>query len=147
MDEEVKKVLIKREANVDKAFEDYRFQRNLLDNYWDDIHRKRNWIIRTREEIQSAESSIRSSEEIFRKLKTEIELRNVRIRGDYLNSMFVAVAMDGNNNTTPIAFGIGVTNNVNSCTWFLMRLKDAIGEGSEVVFITDRVVMDVDKPD
>ncbi|CAI9284477.1 unnamed protein product [Lactuca saligna] len=74
MDEEVKKVLLQREAEVDKAFEDYRFQRNLLDNYWDDIDHKRNWIIRTREEIQSAESSIRSSEEIFGKLKTEIEL-------------------------------------------------------------------------
>ncbi|XP_052623728.1 uncharacterized protein LOC128129072 [Lactuca sativa] len=51
--------------------------------------------------------------------------------------MFVAVAMDGNKNTTPIAFGIGVANNVNSCTWFLMKLKDAIGEGREVAFITD----------
>nr|KAJ0201467.1 hypothetical protein LSAT_V11C600315120 [Lactuca sativa] len=59
----------------------------------------------------------------------------VRIRGEYLNSMFVAVVMDGNNNTTPITFGIGVTNNVNSCTWILMRLKDAIGEGREVAFI------------
>nr|KAJ0221904.1 hypothetical protein LSAT_V11C200056370 [Lactuca sativa] len=66
-----------------------------------------------------------------------IFLGNVRIRGEYLNSMFVAVAVDGNNNTTPIAFGIGVESNVNSCTWFLMRLKDAIGEGREVAFITD----------
>nr|KAJ0225786.1 hypothetical protein LSAT_V11C100034400 [Lactuca sativa] len=66
-----------------------------------------------------------------------IFIGNVRIRGEYLNSMFIAVAMDGNNNTTPIAFGIGVANNVNSCTWFLMRLKDAIGEGREVAFITD----------
>ncbi|CAI9296877.1 unnamed protein product [Lactuca saligna] len=57
-DEEVKKVLLQREADVDKAFEDYRFQRNLLDNYWDDIDRKRNWIISTRHEIQSTESSI-----------------------------------------------------------------------------------------
>ncbi|KAL7595891.1 hypothetical protein Lser_V15G30488 [Lactuca serriola] len=45
--------------------------------------------------------------------------------------------MDGNNNTTPISFGIGVANNVNSCTWFLMRLKDAIREGREVAFITN----------
>ena len=66
-----------------------------------------------------------------------IFIESVRIRGEYLNSMFVAIAMDGNNNTTPIAFGIGVANNVNSCTWFLMRLKDAIGEGREVAFITN----------
>ncbi|XP_023729221.2 uncharacterized protein LOC111876892 [Lactuca sativa] len=66
-----------------------------------------------------------------------IFIGSVRIRGEYLNAVFVAVAMDGNNNTTPIAFGIGVANNVNSCTWFLMRLKDAIGEGREVAFITN----------
>nr|KAJ0202187.1 hypothetical protein LSAT_V11C600317790 [Lactuca sativa] len=66
-----------------------------------------------------------------------VVIRCVRIRGEYLNSIFVAVAMDGNNNNTPIAFGIGVANNVNSCTWFLMRLKDAIGEGREVSFITN----------
>ncbi|XP_023729840.1 uncharacterized protein LOC111877558 [Lactuca sativa] len=66
-----------------------------------------------------------------------IFIDSVRIRGEYLNSMFVAIAMDGRNNTTPIAFGIGVANNVNSCTWFLMRLKDAIGEGREVAFITN----------
>ncbi|CAI9279758.1 unnamed protein product [Lactuca saligna] len=62
MDEEVKKLLLKRETNVDKAYEDYGFQRNLLDNYWDDIDHKRNWIISIRQEIQSTESSIRSSE-------------------------------------------------------------------------------------
>nr|KAJ0189219.1 hypothetical protein LSAT_V11C800401270 [Lactuca sativa] len=66
-----------------------------------------------------------------------IFIGSVRIRGEYLNSMFVAVAMDGNNNTTAIAFSIRVANNVNSCTWFLMRLKDAIGEGREVAFITN----------
>nr|KAJ0212118.1 hypothetical protein LSAT_V11C400160800 [Lactuca sativa] len=66
-----------------------------------------------------------------------IFIGSVCIRGEYLNSMFVAVDMDGNNNTMQIAFCIGVANNVNSCTWFLMRLKDAIGEGREVAFITN----------
>nr|KAJ0188459.1 hypothetical protein LSAT_V11C900494690 [Lactuca sativa] len=69
-----------------------------------------------------------------------IFIGSVRIRGEYVNSMFVAVSMDGNNNTTPIEFGIEVANNVNSYTWFLMRLKDAIGEGREVVFITNMVL-------
>ncbi|CAI9287829.1 unnamed protein product [Lactuca saligna] len=81
MDEEVKKVLLQREVDVDKAFEDYRFKRNLLDNYWDDIDRKRNWIISTMKEFQSAESSIRSSEEVFRKLKSELELRDYYLEG------------------------------------------------------------------
>ncbi|KAL7608125.1 hypothetical protein Lser_V15G12923 [Lactuca serriola] len=49
----------------------------------------------------------------------------------------LAVAIDGNNNTTSIAFGVGVANSVNSYTWFLMRLKDAIGAGTEVVLITN----------
>nr|KAJ0223080.1 hypothetical protein LSAT_V11C200064920 [Lactuca sativa] len=66
-----------------------------------------------------------------------IFIDSVHIQGEYLNSMFIAVAMGGNKNTTPIAFGIGVANNVNSCTWFLMRLKDAIREGMEVAFITN----------
>nr|KAJ0198769.1 hypothetical protein LSAT_V11C600332460 [Lactuca sativa] len=61
----------------------------------------------------------------------------VHIKGKYLTAIFVAIDMDGNNNTTPISFGIGVANNVNSCTWFLMRLKDAIREGREVAFITN----------
>nr|KAJ0190039.1 hypothetical protein LSAT_V11C800450960 [Lactuca sativa] len=74
-------------------------------------------------------------------IKTDVldrfQLCFVAIRCVYLNSIFVAAAMDGNNNTTPIAFGIGVSNNVNSSTWFLIRLKDAIREGREVALITD----------
>nr|KAJ0210053.1 hypothetical protein LSAT_V11C400182870 [Lactuca sativa] len=73
----------------------------------------------------------------LRSMLLVIFIGSVRIRGESLNSMFVAIDMDGNNNTTPIAFGIVVANNVNPCTCFLMRLKDAIREGREVAFITN----------
>ncbi|CAI9261825.1 unnamed protein product [Lactuca saligna] len=82
MDEEVKRVLLQKEADMDnKAYNDYAFQRNLLDKYWDDIDRKRNWnwIISTRQEIQYTESSIRSSEEIVQKIKNELGLHEYNL--------------------------------------------------------------------
>ncbi|CAI9301931.1 unnamed protein product [Lactuca saligna] len=79
MDKEMKKVLLQREADVDKAYKDFAFQRKLLDNYWDDIDRKNNWIITTRQEIQYTESSIRSGEEIVRKLKNELALHEYNL--------------------------------------------------------------------
>lgn len=66
-----------------------------------------------------------------------IFIGNVRLRGNYLNIMFLAVAIDKNNHPLPIAFGQGVENNINSCTWFLMRFKEALEEGSEVTFLTN----------
>nr|KAJ0195894.1 hypothetical protein LSAT_V11C700375820 [Lactuca sativa] len=57
---------------------------------------------------------------------------SVCLKGDYLKTIFVAVAKDGNNLTIPIAFGMAVENNVVSSTWFLMRLKECLGEGKEV---------------
>nr|KAJ0200538.1 hypothetical protein LSAT_V11C600310250 [Lactuca sativa] len=35
------------------------------------------------------------------------------------------------------SIGLGVANNLDSCTWFLMRLKEALKEGREVSFITN----------
>nr|KAJ0211845.1 hypothetical protein LSAT_V11C400198910 [Lactuca sativa] len=46
--------------------------------------------------------------------------------------MFVVFANDGNNLTFPIAFGMAVENNV-----FLMSLKECIGEGREIAFISN----------
>nr|KAJ0216651.1 hypothetical protein LSAT_V11C300119800 [Lactuca sativa] len=51
--------------------------------------------------------------------------------------MYVTVAKDGNNLTFPIAFGMAVENNMVSCTWFLMRLKECLGQGKEVAFISN----------
>nr|KAJ0199358.1 hypothetical protein LSAT_V11C600317800 [Lactuca sativa] len=56
----------------------------------------------------------------------------VRLQGNYLKTMFVIVAKDGNNLTFPIAFGMAVENNL-----FLMRLKESLGQGREVAFISN----------
>ncbi|CAI9298113.1 unnamed protein product [Lactuca saligna] len=79
MDEEMKKVLLRREADVDKDYKDFAFQRKPLDNYWDDIDRKKNWIVTTRQEIQYTKSSIHSGEEIVRKLNNELALREYNL--------------------------------------------------------------------
>lgn len=62
---------------------------------------------------------------------------SVCLRGDYLNIVFIVVVMDGNNQALPIEFGIGATNNVDPCTWFLMSLHEALRKGREVPFITN----------
>lgn len=46
--------------------------------------------------------------------------------------MFTVAAMNGNNPSMLIAFGVGVENNVDSYTWFLMRLKETLREAREV---------------
>nr|KAJ0206877.1 hypothetical protein LSAT_V11C500248930 [Lactuca sativa] len=51
------------------------------------------------------------------------------LRGDYLNTMFVV--------TLPIAFGMAMENNLDYCTWFLTRLKEALGVAREVSLITN----------
>nr|KAJ0221401.1 hypothetical protein LSAT_V11C200064910 [Lactuca sativa] len=66
-----------------------------------------------------------------------IFIGSARLRGNYLKTMFVVVAKDGNNLTFSIAFGMAVENNMVSCTWFLMRLKESLGQGREVAFISN----------
>nr|KAJ0216975.1 hypothetical protein LSAT_V11C300142480 [Lactuca sativa] len=51
--------------------------------------------------------------------------------------MFVAVAKDGNNLNFLIAFGKAVENNLVTCILFLMRLKESLGQGREVAFISN----------
>nr|KAJ0212913.1 hypothetical protein LSAT_V11C400164950 [Lactuca sativa] len=55
-----------------------------------------------------------------------IFISSVPLRGDYLKTMFVVVAIYGNNKTLPIAFALAVENNLYCCTWFLMRLREAL---------------------
>nr|KAJ0221734.1 hypothetical protein LSAT_V11C200083050 [Lactuca sativa] len=74
---------------------------------------------------------------IHRMLLPVIFICSVPLRGDYLKTMFVAVVIDRNNQTLPIAFGLVVENNLYYYTWFLMRLKEALTQGKEVVFITN----------
>jgi transposase-like protein len=52
--------------------------------------------------------------------------------------MFLVVAMDGNNNIVPIAFGVGRSETADEWTWFLNMLKGCIGEPEGLVFVSDR---------
>ncbi|KAJ9535715.1 hypothetical protein OSB04_un001133, partial [Centaurea solstitialis] len=60
------------------------------------------------------------------------------LKGEYLGTMFLVVAMDGNNNIVPVALGVGRSETADEWTWFLNTLKTCIGEPSGLVFMSDR---------
>ncbi|KAJ9536061.1 hypothetical protein OSB04_un000777, partial [Centaurea solstitialis] len=60
------------------------------------------------------------------------------LNGEYLGTMFLVVAMDGNNNIVPVALGVGRSKIADEWTWFLNRLKTCIGEPRGLVFMSDR---------
>ena len=66
-----------------------------------------------------------------------IFIGNVRLRGNYLNTMFVAVAIDGNNQIVPIQFSLAMENIIDCCTCFIMKLREALREGRELLFISN----------
>nr|KAJ0202328.1 hypothetical protein LSAT_V11C600335870 [Lactuca sativa] len=70
---------------------------------------------------------------------SKLTLTLVYLRGDCLYKMFTIVAMHENNRVYIIlsSFCMGVTNHVDSCTWFLMRLNEAFSNAREVLFITN----------
>ncbi|XP_050111795.1 uncharacterized protein LOC126590369 [Malus sylvestris] len=60
------------------------------------------------------------------------------LKGKYLGTLFVAVCHDGQNQIYPLAFGVGDSENDASWTWFLTKLRSAIGEVTDLVFVSDR---------
>ena len=60
------------------------------------------------------------------------------LKGKYLGTLFVAVCKDGNNQIYPLAFGVGDSENDASWEWFMTKLRDAIGQIDDLVFISDR---------
>ncbi|KAJ9565156.1 hypothetical protein OSB04_001122 [Centaurea solstitialis] len=60
------------------------------------------------------------------------------LKGDYLGIMFLAVAMDANNQVVPIAIGVAKSESGESCTYFFQMLRRCIGEMAGLVFMTDR---------
>ncbi|KAJ9535559.1 hypothetical protein OSB04_un001304 [Centaurea solstitialis] len=60
------------------------------------------------------------------------------LKGEYLGTMFLVVAMDGNNNIVPVALGVGRSETADEWTWFLNKLKTCIGEPRELLFMSDR---------
>ncbi|KAK2655795.1 hypothetical protein Ddye_008847 [Dipteronia dyeriana] len=67
----------------------------------------------------------------------------ISIDATHLNSAFkgviyVASCKDVDEHAYPIAFGVGDGETENSWTWFLERLREAIGEVGRMIFVFDR---------
>ena len=71
-------------------------------------------------------------------MRPVIAVDGTHLKGRYLGTMFVATAQDGNEQTYPIAFGYGDSENNSSWEWFLQTLKDALGHIDDLVLVSDR---------
>ncbi|CAN6579585.1 unnamed protein product [Malus baccata var. baccata] len=57
------------------------------------------------------------------------------LKGKYLGTLFFVVCHDGQNQIYPLIFSVGDSENDTSWTWFLTKLRSAIGD---LVFVSDR---------
>ncbi|KAJ9556887.1 hypothetical protein OSB04_011501 [Centaurea solstitialis] len=71
-------------------------------------------------------------------LRRVLVIEAAHLKGPYLGTMFLVVAIDGNNNIVPIAFGVGRSETAEEWTWFLSMLKRCIDEQEGLVFMSDR---------
>ncbi|KAJ9554871.1 hypothetical protein OSB04_009485 [Centaurea solstitialis] len=71
-------------------------------------------------------------------LRPVLIIDDAHLKGEYLGTMFLVVAMDGNNNIVPVALGVGRSETSDEWTWFLNKLKTCIGEPKGLVFMSDR---------
>ncbi|KAA0056715.1 MuDRA-like transposase [Cucumis melo var. makuwa] len=60
------------------------------------------------------------------------------LKNKYCGQLIVSVCLDGNNQIYPLAFGVVDRETDDSIQWFLEKLKGAIGEVSNLGFVTDR---------
>ncbi|KAL0553631.1 hypothetical protein IC582_007531 [Cucumis melo] len=60
------------------------------------------------------------------------------LKNKYWGQLIVFVCLDGNNQIYPLAFGVVDRETDDSIQWFLEKLKGAIGEVSNLGFVTDR---------
>ncbi|XP_062106158.1 uncharacterized protein LOC133817606 [Humulus lupulus] len=65
-------------------------------------------------------------------------LDGISLKTKYGGHMLCAVALDANNNLYPIAFAIIDNENHDSWTYFMRKLKEAIGEVENLVFVSYR---------
>ncbi|KAH9658494.1 SWIM-type domain-containing protein [Citrus sinensis] len=71
-------------------------------------------------------------------IRPVIAIDGTFLKGKFKGTLFIATALDGNNQLYPVAFGVGDSENDASWGWFLMKLKVAIGEVPNFFFISDR---------
>ncbi|KAJ9540662.1 hypothetical protein OSB04_027168 [Centaurea solstitialis] len=71
-------------------------------------------------------------------LRKVLIIDGAHLKGRYSGTMFLAVAMDGNNQVVPIAIGVAKSESGEHWTWFLTMLRECIGEMEGLVFMSDR---------
>lgn len=71
-------------------------------------------------------------------LRRVLIIDGAHLKGPYLGTMYLAVAMDANNQIVPVAFGVGRSESGDGWAWFLTNLKQCIGELPGLVFVSDR---------
>ncbi|KAH9770671.1 SWIM-type domain-containing protein [Citrus sinensis] len=71
-------------------------------------------------------------------IRPVIAIDGTFLKGKFKGTLFIATALDGNNQLYHVAFGVGDSENDASWGWFLMKLKVAIGEVPNLVFISDK---------
>ncbi|KAL5565011.1 hypothetical protein UlMin_028175 [Ulmus minor] len=74
----------------------------------------------------------------FNYMRKVIGIDGKFLKGSYKGILLVATTQDDNSKCYSIAWGIVDSENEDSWTWFLTRLKEVIGDTNELVFILDR---------
>ena len=60
------------------------------------------------------------------------------LKGRYLGHLFIAVALDGNNQIYPISFSVDKKENHDTQCWFFRKIKKCINDLSELAIILDQ---------
>ncbi|XP_022033039.1 uncharacterized protein LOC110934159 [Helianthus annuus] len=71
-------------------------------------------------------------------LRPVVIIDAAHLKGEFKGTLFLAVGMDGNNQILPLAYGIGKSEDGESWTWFLSKLRDCVGEIADMAIISDR---------
>ncbi|KAL6181693.1 hypothetical protein ACLB2K_048342 [Fragaria x ananassa] len=71
-------------------------------------------------------------------MRPVIAIDDTFLKGKYFETILVVACQDGENQIYPLAFGVVDSENDASWSWFLTKLKGAIGNVENLVFISDR---------
>nr|GEX72814.1 transposase, MuDR, MULE transposase domain protein [Tanacetum cinerariifolium] len=71
-------------------------------------------------------------------LRSVLMINAAHLKGLYKGTNLVAMAMDGNSQIVPIAFGICKGETGPCWSWWMSVLKECIGDNPNLLFISDR---------
>ena len=74
-------------------------------------------------------------------MRPVIIIDGAHLKGAYLGTKLMVVAMDGNNGILPLAYGVGAGETAKNWRWFLSNLRDSIeGNGGieNLTIVSDR---------